>query len=51
MASRVEDRMELDATYGRDRRPKRGRSKERTPAGERRGVQGEIVEHLDAALW
>ena len=51
MASRIEDGMELDATYGKGRRPKRGRSKERTPAGERRGVQGEIVENLDAALW
>ena len=51
MASRIEDGMELDAMYGKGRRPKLGRSKERTPAGERRGVQGEIVENLDAALW
>ena len=50
MASRIEDGMELDATHGCDRRPKQGKLKERTPAGERHGVQGEIVEHLDAAL-
>ena len=37
MASRIEDGMELDATHGCDRRPKRGRSKARTLAGERRG--------------
>ena len=51
MASRIEDGMELDATHGNGRRPKQGKPKERTPAGERRGVQGEIVENLDAALW
>ena len=51
VASRIEDGMELDAMYGKGRRPKLGRSKERTPAGERRGVQGEIGENLDAALW
>ena len=50
MASIIEDEMELDATHGCDRRPKQGKLKERTPAGERHGVQGEIVEHLDAAL-
>lgn len=51
MASRIEDEMELDATHGNVRRPKWGRSKERTPVVEHRGVQGEIVENLDAALW
>ena len=51
MASRVEDGMELDATYGRDRRPKLRKLEGWTPAGERHGVQSEIVEHLDAALW
>ena len=51
MASRIEDGMELDATPGCDRRPKWVMLKERMTVVEHRGVQGEIVENLDAALW
>ena len=37
VASRIYDGMKLDATHERDRRPKRGKPKARTPAGECRG--------------
>ncbi len=39
MASRVEDGMELDATYGRDRRPKLRRLEGWTPESDEHGVQ------------
>ena len=51
MASRIEDVMELDATHRKGRRPKWGMLKERMTVFEHRGIQGEIVENLDAALW
>ena len=39
MASRIEDGMELDATYGRDRRPKLRRLEGWTPESDGHGVQ------------
>ena len=38
-ASRIEDGMELDATYGRDRRPKLRRLEGWTPESDGHGVQ------------
>ena len=39
MASRIEDEMELDATYGKGRRPELKRLEEWTPENDRYGVQ------------
>lgn len=51
VASKIKDEMEMDATHRKGRRPKWGMLKERMTVVEHRGVQGEIVENLDAALW
>ena len=51
MASRIEDGMELDATHGRDRRPKLRRLEERTPAGERHGVQNRGWDGIGRHVW
>jgi hypothetical protein len=51
MASRIEDEMELDATYGHDRRPKLRMLEGWTPAGERHGVQNRGSDGNGRHVW
>jgi hypothetical protein len=50
-ASRIEDGMELDATYGHDRRPKLRMLEGWTPAGERHGVQNRGSDGIGRHAW
>ena len=51
MASRIEDEMELDATHGRDRRPKLRRLEERTPESDGHGVQNRGWDGIGRHVW
>ena len=50
-ASRIEDEMELDATHGRDRRPKLRRLEERTPESDGHGVQNRGWDGIGRYVW
>ena len=51
MASRTEDGMELDATYGRDRRPKLRRLEGWTPENDGHGVQNRGFDGIRRHVW
>ena len=51
MASRIEDGMELDATYGRDRRPKLRRLEGWTPESDGHGVQNRGLDVIGRHAW
>ena len=51
MASRIEDVMELDATYGKGRRPELRRLEEWTPESDGHGVQNRGLDGVGRHVW
>ena len=51
MASRIEDEMELDATYGKGRRPKLRKLERWTPESDGHGVQNRGWDGIGRYVW
>ena len=51
MASRIEDEMELDATYGKGRRPELKRLEEWTPKNDGYGIQNRGCDGIGRHVW